>query len=100
MAFERKWPHPGTLDDEELAEALASVLRDSEINRLLDELFANTKKVRLGEAERDRDLEDRLGHRVYQAIHSMFPKATLSDGYEISRHLDAEVGRRLAQASS
>ncbi len=99
MTFERKWPHPGALNDDELAEALSLVLRDSEINRLMDELFDNTKKVRLGEAERDRDLEDRLGFRVYHAIHSMFPKATLSDGYEISRHLDAEVARRLAQNS-
>jgi hypothetical protein len=100
MAFERKWPHRGALDDEELAEALSLVLQDSEINRLLNELFGNTKKVRLGEAERDRDLEDRLGFRVYQVIHSTFSKAVLSDGYEISRHLDAELARRLAQGSS
>ena len=100
MVFERKWPHPGALNERELAEALTFLLRDSEIHRLLDELFANTKKVRLGEAERDRDLADHVRHRVYQAICSMFPKATLSDGYEISRHLDVEVGRRLAQDSS
>jgi hypothetical protein len=100
MPFERKWSPPGALNDVELAEALSLVLRDLEINKMLDELFENTRDIRLGKAERDRDLPDRLGVRTYQLIVSAFSNATLLDGYEISRHLFDEVARRLTPTSS
>ena len=97
MAFERIWAHPGTLTDAELVQALAHALGDPEVNRMLDELAENVRAVRAGHAERNEELEDRLGVRAYQLTVAKFPQATLNDGREISHHLFVERARRVEQ---
>lgn len=82
------------LSDAELAKALSLVSRDPEVGKILEQLLENSKAVRLGRAKRDRDLEDRLGVGVYQLVDSVFPRAALRDGFEISRRLVNDVTRR------
>lgn len=95
MVFERKWSRRGTLSDEELETALSLALSDQEINGMLDELARNVRAVRLGNAKRDEELEDRVDVKAYQLAASAFPKATISDGREIGCHLFEELARRL-----
>lgn len=95
MIFKRRWAYPGSLNDSELADVLALAFSDPEIRELLIKSQENTEAVRLGNADRDRELEDEIGAAALRVAVSKFPAANLNDGREIGQHLFAEVARRL-----
>lgn len=95
MTFKRRWAYPGALNDSELADVLALAFSDPEILELLVKSQENTEAVRLGNADRDRELEDEIGAAALRVAVSKFPAAKLDDGREIGQHLFAEVARRL-----
>lgn len=95
MTFKRRWAYPGSLNDSELADVLALAFSDPEIRELLLKCPENIEAVRLGNADRDRGLEDLIGAAALRAAASKFPVADLDDGREIAQHLFAEVARRL-----
>lgn len=95
MTFKRRWAYPGSLNDSELVDVLALAFSDPDIRELLVKSQANTEAVRLGNADRDRALEDVIGAAALRVTISKFPAASLNDGREIAQHLFAEIARRL-----